>query len=361
MAIDRDAMREQLAKAKAARNQGFAQRLKDGTTNLRVLEFVDDTGNPQFARTVSQFRFASDTKKTILDRQRTFGASCAATKLHEGNESPFQRRQTTYYVNAINIDKTPHKMEIFSLPTSVWEAIAEMLVGEEWSDVLEPTSGHAFAITRSGKELETEYSVVVGRKPWPVSEELQGQIKDPYSAVKDPGLVGQCEAMSLTVEDVFPDGIDELEMVEPIVTGEPTAEAPAAKPAKAAAKPVAAKSAAKAPAPKPAPAAKPVAAKPKPTAKPKAAEPEIGVGTRITTPIEDTQQPGVVMGIEGDMATVELDFDTENQYDVALSELALEEAAVEEQAGDEELPVPKKPVASGTAKAAATKLAGVRK
>ena len=365
MAIDRDALKKQLADQKARRDGTFVQYIKkDETRNLRIVEFVDQDGNNQFSRTVVHFRSA-DGKKTFIDRKRTFGAACAATRMDEiaseaGEPSPFQRRQTQYYANAVDLNKTPHKMQMFALPATVWEIIATMLVSEEWENVLEPESGHPFVITRSGAGLDTTYTCTVGRKSFPVSEELLKQVKDPYSAVGDSGIEGQCRELGVKIEDIFPDGVDGMEMVEPITFGQEEAkeeEKPAKAPAKTTAAKPAAQKAAPAPAATPAKAtpAKATPLKKQPEPEPEPEEATLEVGSRVSAEVEGVAQEGEVTAIEGETANVKFDFDAESEYEVPISDLAL---VVEEEPDPEPLPVVKKTTATAkdTAKAAAAKM-----
>lgn len=217
MAIDREALKSQVDDNKARRAAVGVQYIKkDETRNLRVLEFEnpDKPGSHLFSRTVVHFR-VGDGKQTVLDRKSTFGAPCIGSKLYEQNRGSIQRRQTQYYINAIDLDKDENKVEIFALPTSVWEVIAGMVLSEEWADVLEPKAGHFFTIERTGSGLDTEYATTVSRKPYPVNKKLLQQAVDPYEKLVDPGLAGQAGAFNVSIEDVFDDP-DSLEMVDPI-------------------------------------------------------------------------------------------------------------------------------------------------
>lgn len=223
MTIDREALRKQLNQRKEQRAAGNVEYIKKDTTrNLRILEFTTPDGTVHFARTVVQHRLKADTKKTIIDRQKTLGLPCACARLNalcseKGTDSPFARAQTIYYINAIDVDQTPHKVKIFQIPSSVWETIAEMLVSDEWKDVLDPQNGHTFAITRQGEGLDTEYPTIVGRKPWPVNETLLKQVVDPITAVVDPGIQGQCDALGIQPTDLWSD-YDQMADVEPVDT-----------------------------------------------------------------------------------------------------------------------------------------------
>src|SRR4051812_26338074 len=125
MAIDRDAVRQQIEAAKKRQAGGPAQRFpKRKSTNIRIIGFPDAEGKEQFARTVVMFRKAANNKETVLDRQQTYGAPCAATRIHEqaqadGVESPFSRRQTQYFVNGIDISQKQPVVKVWALPTTV--------------------------------------------------------------------------------------------------------------------------------------------------------------------------------------------------------------------------------------------------
>ncbi len=331
MAINREALKKTLADNKARREAGNIRYIGEGkTVNLRVLEFVDENGESQFARTVVHFRRSAQNKDNIINRQKTFGASCACTRLAEmlaesGEPSPFQNQQTRYYVNAINVDQNPPKVEIWALPTSVWEALATMLVSDDWQDILEPKTGHAIMVQRTGKGLDTEYPTSPARKPWPVSDALLKQVKDPLKAIADPGIVGQCEALGIPVEDIFPEGTEDLELPDPINTGE------TATPSKAPAGKTPPKTPTKTPARAP---------------EPDAEEATIEVGSRVAYEIEGTEHRGNVLEINVDkktkksVATVEFpDYDADSNYEIAVDELALAPelpADGEGEGGDEE-------------------------
>lgn len=322
MAINREAIRKQIEDAKKRRSGGFVQFLnKTGPTLLRILPFNDADGNEQFARTVAHYRYAGEGNKEILDRQGTFGATCAASIIHnsakdDGGESPFQRRQISYYVNAYDTSKQGSPIKIYKLPTTVFEAIAAMLVSDEWADVLDPAAGHGFTIMKTGSGLDTVYDVVVSRAPVPVDAKRLEQVKDPYTAVKDPGLKGQCEAMGVEFDQLFPD-IEGLELVDPIVFEDTAAAtAPAAAPAKSPVAAAAAKVAAKAGAVAP----KPVVGRAT-VIKPKEPAHEFVAGTKVTAAIEGATWTGIIASIEGGEATIDFEEDTDNQYSVPVASL----------------------------------------
>lgn len=320
--IDREALRKQLKEREAARQSGNIRFIGgDKTVNLRVLEFVaPEDESTQFSRLISEY-IGSDNKVAALDRAKTFGAPCAATALFEADRdsSPFKRRRVAYLVNAIDVDKTPHKVETWRIPNTVWESIATMLVTDDWADVLTNDKGHYFTIARTGTDLNTEYSVTVSRNPWPVKPDLVKQVKDPLSAITDPGLRAQCETLGVDIDQLFPDH-GSMDLVEPIATGSAPAEQPKAASGKA--KPGV-------PAPKAKAAAK--TPEPEPDPEPEAGELTLEVGCRVSADFD--KKRGVVEGVvvalseNGKSADVSFDFDTANDYELPVGKLTVIEAA----------------------------------
>lgn len=194
--------------------------LKAGTTNLRILPFLPAGAEfTEFAR--PWHSFVIDKKTDIVDRLQTFGAACVATKLEEmadaaGEASPFLRRRTQYLVNGILLDgKGSGEVKIWQIPTSIWEEIGTYLLNTEWENILDQHEGHSFAITKTGEQLSTEYSMTISRKAVPVTDAQMAKVRDPYTVKTDPGLAGQAELLKVELDSVFPD-LGELENVEPI-------------------------------------------------------------------------------------------------------------------------------------------------
>lgn len=237
MAVDRKAMQEEVQAAKERRAQGTIRWLKkDAVTNLRVLEFPDENGRVIFARAYARFQYPGG-KKSMMDRQRTYGLPCAATQVQdmadEGKmESPFDKRRTSFLVKAIDTDAKGSKIETWEIPMTVWEAIAEHALSDEWKDVLEPEAGHVFSISKSGSGLDTEYKVVVGRQPWPVSAKLLEGLTDPLYDLADPGIEGQCAELGVEPTELWPN-YEDLGGVLPFTPGEAKKKSKASKAAKA--------------------------------------------------------------------------------------------------------------------------------
>lgn len=285
MAIDRESIRGTLADVKSRRDMSGMKFIpKDKTTNLRVMEFIGPNGKMNFAFPISHFNLDQTGKKQVLNRAVTFGATCAATKIQSlvdenKMENPFHRSRNSFAIIAMNVDAKPLKLEVWQIPTTVWEAMAEVGMKDEWADIFEAEAGTPFAVSKSGTGLDTEYSCVPNRKPVPIPAALIKALGDPleaiYAGIKDPGLEAQCAVLGVTIEDLF--GNDDLTEVEPITSPKSKSKAGKTAPAAAAASPN----------------KKKVMSKP-------AAESAFGVGVRVEGQFGKDWFPGVITSVEGD-------------------------------------------------------------
>lgn len=334
MAIDRAMLMKQINdnKERRAAAGGGMNYLKAETTQLRVCEFKAG-GKDHFSRPWNTFILAADTKKNVINRATTFGAACAATRLKQmrdeaGAESPFKRQVNRHLVQAYEVDVRGQpvkdaKVSNWLFPVTVWEAIAAYLCTDEWADVLDPKTGHFFTIKKTGKELNTEYEVMISRSPCPIPPEFAKQIKDPYVDSPDPGLEAQCATLGVSIEDLW-DNPDELENVESVTGVAAPATKPGAATSNAAPRPGAKPGAVASSKPAPAAPAKPTGTK-KPAAAP-TLENGWEVGQRVQRDIDGTLYAGAITKINGPQEA-EVTFDDGDVMDCPLEELAEEGAA----------------------------------
>lgn len=227
MAINREAAQQEMETSRSERGGSGVNFIGKGTVLLRVLEFTDNEGCVRFARKVVKWgkNVGAKRKDVSVHRRATFGDDVpdAIEKLEElmseqGQESPYKARKQ-YYVNAIDLNQKTKKVERWALPTSVWEDITAVACNDQWSDVLEPETGHAFSIVGTGEGLGRSYTTTVERSPWPVPADLMSQVIDPLTMVMDPGLEGQCVLVGSSVAELYGDGA-ELENVESLTGNE---------------------------------------------------------------------------------------------------------------------------------------------
>ena len=212
--IDKEKVMKQTEEA-AQRSGKFRYLKKNATTSLRILEYEDDSGSSMFAQIQSEHRKAGSSGKSIgVCRNELFGEPCAYCKVNalasdKGKERPFITR-SRYVVNAVDVNDSKPQVRLWVLPTSVFDDLAHYALSDDWSDIFEPRKGVVVDIKREGTGLETEYSVVLRRKSYPIGKDLVEQIVDPISEIKDPGLESQCHELNCEVSDLFEN--DELEI-----------------------------------------------------------------------------------------------------------------------------------------------------
>ena len=215
--IDRKKVMKQTEEA-AARSGRFRYLKKDATTNLRIFEYKDKDGANMFAQAMTEHRRVGQSGKGIgVCRTEVFGLPCAMCKVNQiasdtGKDRPFTLR-TRYVVNGMDINDTRKKeCRLWVLPTSVFDKLAEHALDDEWSDIFEPKKGVAVGIKREGSGLDTEYTVLAGRKPYPVDKSILSQVVDPLDEIRDLGLESQCAEIGIAVDSIF--DASELEAVE---------------------------------------------------------------------------------------------------------------------------------------------------
>jgi len=216
MAADRDQFRRQLMEEVARlreRTGGKVRYIGKRVVHLRVVPFSDSKGQMRFHRQVVFHRQPTGGKSIGLCRQQTFGQPCVFCRLNELAEQASQDRpykfRNTFWVNGFDVNTNNPQMQIWSLPTSVWEAIAAAVLSEDWADVLDPEVGHPFRIEGVGDGLAREYTCQPARRPYPVPDELLEQVRDPLECVNDETLEQQAAAAGVDLADVFePDGVE---------------------------------------------------------------------------------------------------------------------------------------------------------
>jgi len=216
MAVNRDKVKKQMAENKQ-RSGKFRYLPKDSTTALRIVEFKDEDGEIIFARQLVEHREAGSVggKALGICRLETFGKPCAFCKRNQlsketGGEWEYDSKRR-FAVNAIDINDKAISMRPWVLPVTAYDQIADFVMEEEYADVLEQKPGLPFNIKREGSGLETSYTVMPQRKPWPVSDELMKQVTDPLDQFGDPGLKEQCKSLGYEISDLFDDS--ELEEI----------------------------------------------------------------------------------------------------------------------------------------------------
>jgi len=228
MAVDRKKLLAELKKVKE--RMGKIRYLKaNSVTHLRVLEFQDEEGSIIFARSLVEHKKAEEgfQGKGKVCRLQTFGEQCAYCQIdtlakESGETSPYRFRNT-YLVSAIDIDSLDKKVTVWSLPTTVYNAIAALLLDDDYADLLEAKSGCGLTIKKEGSGLDTTYTTMPMRNPWPVSPSLLKQVKDPLEVVDDPGLEAQLDELGMDKESLFEDADDlgEIEEKAPKKKGRP--------------------------------------------------------------------------------------------------------------------------------------------
>ena len=207
--IDEKKVKAQTEEA-AQRSGRFRYLKKNATTLLRILEFEDADGDVMFAQPLVEHRRRGAGGKSLgICRSEIFGEPCAFCRANQkardtGEEASFISR-TRYIVNGIDIENEANTMRLWVIPTTVFSAVAEYALDDEWKDILEPKTGLALSIKRSGSGLDTEYITKPTRKAYPVNKGLMKMVQNPLDSVRDVSLDTQCKQIGVDVEDLFDD------------------------------------------------------------------------------------------------------------------------------------------------------------
>jgi hypothetical protein len=218
--IDKNILREQLKAAQDRRATGNVAYIK-GDVALRILPFTDpETEKGSVARQFTQWRPRGEGKP--IPHRGNWGKPDLFAKVEESETSFNWRKTNAYLVNAVEVSGNAREIRVWQLPSSVYEAICEILLDDDYDHALDLKKGVPFKIKRTGAGLSTEYSVIMGQKSIDVTN-FAKQVVDPISAVADPGLERQSEALGVDAADF----IDDEEEVEPVKA--PAKKKPAAK------------------------------------------------------------------------------------------------------------------------------------
>ena len=194
--IDKDLLRRQLKEAQERRSAGNIAYVK-GDVSLRVIPFKDgDSMN--FARKFVQWRPRGE-GRPVAHRGNWDKPDLFESVKRETPDFPW-RETSAYLVNAIDVSGNERELRVWQLPVSVYEAIAEILLDDDYDHALDPKSGVPFKIKRTGTGLATKYSVMVGQKAVDVSKFVSAA-RDPMDAVSDPGLETQASALGVDLGD----------------------------------------------------------------------------------------------------------------------------------------------------------------
>lgn len=96
------------------------------------------------------------------------------------------RASARVLVNALIRDgEEPNKPVVVELPSGVFDSMVDQIMtfADDDVDVLSPTEGHDFIVTKSGSGIDTEYSVAVAPKPTAVTYDVSQVVDlDAYCA-----------------------------------------------------------------------------------------------------------------------------------------------------------------------------------
>ncbi len=217
MAVNRDKVKKQMADS-AERGGKFRYLPKDSTNALRILEYIDAECDQMFAQPMVEHREVDQKggKSLGICKRDTFGQPCVFCKINQklsdvGEERKYNSR-TRYVVNAADINEDKQEIRLWVVPVSVFDQLAEYVTDDEWADVLEPKKGYAFAIKREGAGLDTTYSVMAKKNPYPVDAKLAKQTTDPLDTIPNIDLGVECSNLGYELEDLFDDS--ELEEIK---------------------------------------------------------------------------------------------------------------------------------------------------
>ena len=224
MAIDREFLMKQMEQA--SKRGGPLRYLKKGTTNLRIVTFIDEADREIFARQVTE-HIDAERKSVGTCLADTYGEPCAFCRANEVANEQIYPKKRKWVVNAVNVDAKKPTMDLWSLPTTAFEAVASFAVSDDWSDIMDLTEGLPIAITREGEGLDTDYTVVPKRKPYPLTQELVDEITDPLIKLPKETLEDQCKTIGVAVEELFPDGVELAPVASDVSVSDGAEEQPA--------------------------------------------------------------------------------------------------------------------------------------
>jgi hypothetical protein len=186
--------RKQLA-SKGGKNSYFT--LKDeGTFRYRPLPVP---GEEEFGVEAITFYFNSINRYLISPM--TFGEPCAvyefSQKLKNSQNEADQalmkefRQRKVYFVPHIKYKDIKGKeiddeagARLLSMPSSLFQHLIDLYLDDEQGDFTDPKLGYDIKYTRTGKKLDTEYSIVPCR-PTPLDKKYAKNVYDPKAMLKD--------------------------------------------------------------------------------------------------------------------------------------------------------------------------------
>lgn len=213
MAVDRALLEKQMDEAQ--RRSGLFRYLKSGKTyRLRVLEYENADGKTAFAQERTEHRFKDKGGKDLgLCRSEMAGLPCPCCRINsiaadKGQDRPFQSR-TRYVVNAVDMDSDDKNVRLWVVPKTVFEAVVNYCLEDDWADILSAKKGSCIKIKVSGSGLDTEYKVVAEREITPVDKKTAAQVMDPLEKIRVPSIEELCGVIGVEPSKIFTE--EELE------------------------------------------------------------------------------------------------------------------------------------------------------
>lgn len=109
----------------------------------------------------------------VLCVKTTFNQSCIGCEtVRELMEDPLTKKKAkkilpkkSVYLNVVDMNEPSAGVQVAEVPQTVFSEILSYMLDPEYGDLTDPKSGSVITITKTGKGLNTEYSVRVARKP----------------------------------------------------------------------------------------------------------------------------------------------------------------------------------------------------
>lgn len=217
---------EELQKGSGNSDYGF-DKLKDGKNVRRILPPKGDS-TMFYSEGFLHFGLGDDGKSTAtcLD---TFGKKCPICEYlntlkdskNKDDKEFYQRAKKTkrIYLSVLNRDATDEDEKPVILPVGkmILKQVIDVICDPDYGDITDFESGRDITITRSGKGLNTEYSVIVKPKETMASEQYSEEEMDAMLPDLDSLFVEKSESelmAVLTGEDVDDEDDDDLEYDE---------------------------------------------------------------------------------------------------------------------------------------------------
>jgi hypothetical protein len=221
--IDRDRLKQQIKDAKARQAAGNTAFIKEGGASLRVVPFYNkETKSYEVGREFTQWRPKGE-GRPIASRENWNMPDVFDAVKASGGDLPW-RKSTAYLVWGVDVAAEQKELRVWQIPTSVFEAMAEVFLDEEYDGVEDAQTGRPFKIKKTGSGLSTKYAVMLGEKKVDVSRLIKGKLEDPIKKIPMPSIAEQCEALGLD-----PDDFEDAEM-EAVSDRKPSKKAPKEEP-----------------------------------------------------------------------------------------------------------------------------------